>query len=76
VATARKVRQRKFPQADFEIALPAALALLLDPQDVAPGDLWAFSVDGSTLRIARLRPAEEDVVSAPEGTVNGTDGPE
>lgn len=62
MAMARKTRDRKFPQADFEMALADAVGLLLRARDIAAGDQWHFQVDGETLRITRTRIAIEEVV--------------
>ena len=60
---AAKTKDRKFPQAEFEIALEDALDALLDNNDVAPGDEWHFHVDGNVLRITRTRAPEPNQAS-------------
>lgn len=62
---ATKRRERKFPQAEFDMPLSDAVASLLDPQDVAPGDAWHFHVDGDVLRITRTRAPEETLSNVP-----------
>lgn len=59
MAKANKVRDRKFPQADFEMPLADALDQLLNANQVQPGDRWSFFVDGDVLRITRVRAAED-----------------
>jgi hypothetical protein len=62
MAMARKTRDRKFPQAEFEIPIADAVGLLLRARDVAVGDIWHFQVDGDVLKITRSRaPTEEPV---------------
>lgn len=67
---ARKTRDRKFPQADFEISIADAVGLLLRARDVAPDDQWVFQVDGEVLRITRVR-AAEDVPEEPDPVPQG-----
>lgn len=59
MANARKTRDRKFPQTDFEIPLADAVAALIRANQIAAGDRWLFQVDGDVLRITRIRAAEE-----------------
>jgi hypothetical protein len=68
MAQARKTRERKFPQAEFEVVLADAVAVLLPVDQVEPNDQWHFHVDGVTLKITRIRAPEETPVdpSAPE----------
>ncbi len=62
MANAQKKRQRKFPQAEFEIPLATAVAQLMRAQDVEPGDSWHFHVNGDVLVITRSRAAIEEAV--------------
>jgi hypothetical protein len=59
MANARKVRDRRMPQTDFEMPLAEAVGLLMRTRDIEPGDTWLFQVDGDTLRIFRSRVPEE-----------------
>lgn len=59
MATARKTKDRKFPQAQFEIPLAEAVALLIRPNQIDAGDEWSFHVSGDVLQITRIRAAEE-----------------
>jgi hypothetical protein len=59
MANAKKKRDRKFPQTEFEIDMPDAVAALMHPQDVEPADQWHFHADGEVLRITRIRATEE-----------------
>lgn len=52
---ATKRRDVQHPQADFDMLLSEALALLLDANDVLPNDRWHFQVDGDFLKITRSR---------------------
>jgi hypothetical protein len=62
MASAQKKRQRKFPQADFEIPLATAVNQLLRQQDVEPGDTFQFQVNGDVLIITRIRAAIEEAI--------------
>lgn len=59
MANAKKKRDRKFPQTEFEISITDAVSQLLRPRDVLPTDKWSFFVDGETLKITRIRAVEE-----------------
>lgn len=61
---ATKRRDRRFPQADFELALTDALAALLDQSEITPGAQWHFQVSGETLTITRIG-APEDTPQTP-----------
>lgn len=50
MAMARKTKQRKFPQAEFEIPIADAVGLLLRPRDIEPGDTFQFQVNGVDAR--------------------------
>jgi hypothetical protein len=62
MASAQKKRQRKFPQADFEMPVAAAVNQLLRQQDIEPGDIWHFQVNGDVLVITRIRATIEEVL--------------
>lgn len=62
MASAQKKRQRRFPQAEFEMPLATAVNQLLRAQDIEPGDTWHFQVNGDTLVITRIRAAIEEGV--------------
>jgi hypothetical protein len=62
MASAQKKRQRKFPQADFEIPLATAVNQLLRQQDVEPGDTFHFQVNGDVLVITRIRAPIEEAI--------------
>ena len=74
MATARKKRDRKFPQAEFEILLTDAVALLIRANQIAAGDRWQFRtedrIEGETLVITRTRAVEELPID-PEDAVTG-----
>lgn len=59
MANARKKRERKFPQAEFEIPIADALAALLRTRDIEAGATWFFQVEGDVLKITRVSSAEE-----------------
>lgn len=59
MATARKTKDRKFPQAQFEIPLADAVSLLINQNQIQPGDVWSFHVSGDVLQITRTRATEE-----------------
>lgn len=59
MANAKKKRDRKYPQTEFEISITDAVTQLLRARDVLPTDKWSFFVDGEVLRITRIRDAEE-----------------
>jgi hypothetical protein len=62
MAMAQKKRQRKFPQADFEISIATAVSQLLRPQDIDPGDTFQFQVQGDVLIITRIRATIEETL--------------
>lgn len=57
---AQKKKDRKFPQAEFDMPLADAIAELISPSEIDEGDQWHFHVEGETLLITRIR-APEDV---------------
>lgn len=59
MANAKKKRDRKFPQTEFEMTVAEAVGQLLKPSDVEATDQWHFQVDGEVLTITRIRAAEE-----------------
>lgn len=52
---ATKVRDRSIPIAEFEMPLSAALALLLPPNQVLPGDNWSIHTTGDVVTLSRTR---------------------
>jgi hypothetical protein len=61
MAMARKIKQQKFPQAAFEISIADAVAQLLRPRDVTPGDTFHFQTNGDVLIITRIGTTIEEV---------------
>jgi hypothetical protein len=59
LANAKKKRDRLFPQTDFELSLADAVAALIRPNQIEPGDRWHFQVEGDVLKITRIRQAQE-----------------
>ncbi len=70
MANAQKVRDRKFPQPDFELPVAEAVAALLAARHIEPGDQWHFHVQGDTLVITRSRAAEVVPVDGPGASPN------
>ena len=69
---AQKKKDRKFPQAEFEIPLTDALDALLDNNDVEEDDAWHFQVNGDVLVITRIRaPIDEPGNGNGQGNGNG-----
>lgn len=51
---------KRFPQTEFTIPLQDAVNDLVLPPDRGPaGATWHFQVDGATLRLTRIDPAED-----------------
>jgi hypothetical protein len=59
MATARKTKDRKFPQTEFEMPLAEAVALLIAANQIEPDDRWSFHVSGGVLQITRIRATEQ-----------------
>jgi hypothetical protein len=58
MANAKKVRDVKFPQTDFEIPVTDAVGQLINANQVLATDSWRFQVSGDTLIITRIRATE------------------
>lgn len=65
MANAKKVRDRKFPQTDFEMTIDEAVAQLIKASQIAVGDRWSFQVSGDLLIITRIRATEETPILDP-----------
>lgn len=51
---------KRFPQTEFTIPLVDVINDLILPPDRGPaGATWHFQVDGTTLRLTRIDPAED-----------------
>lgn len=71
MANARKKRERRFPQAEFEIPIADALSALLRNADIEAGATWFFQVEGDVLKITRVSAAEEVPVAEGAGAGAG-----
>lgn len=71
MAQARKTRDRKFPQTDFEIPLADAVSALIPANQIDPDDKWGFHVSGDVLQITRIRATEELPVDPPQSPAAG-----
>jgi hypothetical protein len=64
---AAKIRDRSIPIAEFEMPLADALALLLPPGQVQPGDTWTIHTTGPVVTLTRERAAVPNQGAAPQG---------
>lgn len=67
---AQKKRDRKFPQAEFDIPLADAIDALIPADEIETGDQWHFHVEGSTLLITRIRAPEDTPGNGPPEQAN------